>query len=136
MSGMQNMLLGRAASISLPTTLTAVGSSAGTAQGTIRLNANGDIERIIVDGGTTTLGKWITDGGATGGLYEARFTIGVGALEIGTAAVFQQLNASRSWGRQSGVADLICTGTLEIRAVGSAAILASSAVTLEADGTP
>lgn len=122
---------------SLPTTVSAIGIDAsGTAKGSVALLNTGVMQKTQnLGGGTTTVQNWLNSS-AFVGQFEARYTILTGpALDIGTAATWQALSTSREWGYQSATADHAGTGTLEIRRTSSGAVVASCAVTMEADGT-
>ena len=122
---------------SLPTTVSAIGTDpAGTAKGSIELLNTGVMQKTQnLGGGTTTVQNWISSA-AYVSLFEARYTILTGpALDIGTAATWQALSTSREWGYQTATLDNAGTGTLEIRRASSGVVVATCAVTMEADGS-
>ena len=110
--------------------------ASGTAKGSVSLLDTGVMQKTQnLGGGTTTVQNWL-DNSAYVSQFEARYTVLTGsALDIGTAGTWQALSTSREWGYQSAVADHAGTGTLEIRRASSGAVLASCAVTMEADGS-
>lgn len=122
---------------SLPTTVSAIGIDAsGTAKGSVELLNTGVMQKTQnLGGGTTTVQNWLSSS-AFVGQFEAQYTILTGpALDIGTAATWQALSTSREWGYQSATADHAGTGTLEIRRASSGVVVATCAVTMEADGS-
>jgi hypothetical protein len=135
--GIQQMLMGGELRPSLPTSVSAIGTDpAGTAKGSVALLNTGVMEKTQnLGGGTTTVQNWL-GGAAAVGLYEARYTILTGpALDIGTAATWQSLSTSREWGYQTSTLDNSGTGTLEIRRAATGTVMATCAVTMEADGS-
>ena len=122
---------------SLPGSVSAIGTDAvGIAKGSVALLNTGVMEKTQnLGGGTTTVQNWLNSSVFVS-QFEARYTILTGpALDIGTAATWQALSTSREWGYQTALADNAGTGTLEIRRASSGVVVATCAVTLEADGS-
>ena len=122
---------------SLPASVSAIGTDpVGVAKGSIELLNTGVMQKTQnLGGGTTTVQNWLNSSVFVS-LFEARYTILTGpALDIGTAATWQALSTSREWGYQSAIADNAGTGTLEIRRASSGVVVATCAVTMEADGS-
>lgn len=121
-------------------TITGLGSVGGgfTSTASIRLKSNGNAEKDETDGsgGTTTTpfsGEWQTSGANTD--FECRMTTTSGSLSGGTAGSWLAMTGDNTWTRQRAPASpgtTTYTGTLEIRRISDSVVVATSAVTLNA----
>jgi len=138
MSGIMLAMMAGEIRPSLPANVSAIGiDGSGTAKGTITLTNGGVMQKTQnLGGGTTTVQNWVIGGSAFVDQFEARYTVLTGsALDIGTAGTWQVLSTTREWGYQTGVADHLGTGTLEIRRAVNGVVMATCSVSMEADGT-
>lgn len=123
---------------SLPTSTSVLATNPGGAcSASVNLTNGGVYSRTTSPGSTTTIQNWIVGGSGLVSQYEARWTTLTGSLSSGTAGSWVSLSSTQTWTRSAGAgADLICTGTLEIRHAATGIVSASCAVSLEANGSP
>lgn len=131
---MLQMLLGALATIiQLPPSINVTETTLGTAQGGLRIDNTGDLTQLLFSTSPDLGSDWIIPKVGMSS-YEVRMTPTSGTLTTGTINTFQDLGTSRSYTvTATSVSSKTFVGTLEIRAIGTAVILASCPVTLVAD---
>lgn len=138
MSGIHMALLGSGSgdTIFLATEYVQVMSGgSSTAVAGYRLLSNGMVQ--VTSGATyVNLYAWCTPGSSASG-YEALATVTSGGLSSGTAGTWLSLGTNREWTREAPPPQFQqCVFTLQIRKIGTTAVLATATITLEADATP
>ena len=134
--GIQQASSGRPTA-SLPTSASALSSNPGGAcSASMSLTNAGIFEKTTTPGGTATIATWQPKGSAFCGLFECRWTVLTGSLSSGTTGSWLNLGTTRTWTRSAGAgADQVTTGTLEIRNAATTRVVATCAVSIEADGS-
>jgi hypothetical protein len=112
-------------------TVTDATASPNPSTATFRLTSGGVIQQVT-GFGTSSLGNWIDDTSQAGN-YEVRATLVSGTLSSGTTGSYLALTSNRSWSvSRSSPGVKSCTFTIEIRKIGTADVLDSATVNLEA----
>jgi hypothetical protein len=99
-----------------------------------RLTSGGQVQSQI-NLTFTTLEQWCTPTTEASN-YEVLVTVTSGSLSTGTAGSWLALSSTQTWTRTATIGNSnTCVFTVEIRRVGTATVLDSATITLEADAT-
>lgn len=136
MSGIGMMMLGTGGDrVSLPTygENYFTSSGAGPQQSTYRLTSGGVIETQRTPTGTTVQGSWVTPTSSAAN-YEVLATLTSGTVTGSATGSWLALNTTRSWSVLQGIIGTNSASlALSIRRIGTTTVLASTAITLEAE---
>jgi hypothetical protein len=119
-------------------TVSASAASPSNASAAISLGTDGQMSRTINASSVDIPGQWwnVAPQAGVGSLYEARFTETSGTVSSGTTGSYLAISTIRSWSvTRSTLGTKTCTGTLEIRRIGTATVLAAATITMSAEQT-
>lgn len=109
--------------------------ASGTAIARYTLQSSGDIQRTN-NTTNTDIGDWVTPKSAASN-YECRATLVSGTLTSGTTGTWLALTSNRSWScEQSLTGTEAATVSIELRKVGTATVLDTATIQLEATWEP
>jgi hypothetical protein len=96
---------------------------------------SGGLAQTLVNTTFTTAETWCTPT-AQAVNYEVYITVTAGTLSSGTSGSWVALSTTQTWTRTASIgANNLCTFTAQIRRVGTATVLDTATITLEADAT-
>lgn len=111
-------------------------TGAGLTVATFKTDNTGVASGGVTPGGTgagSYAPQWLS-GGGTPSNYDVRWTVVSGTLTTGTTGTWLNLGTTRNWtiNAGAGIGTKTAVGTVEIRDVGTLAVLATATITISA----